>query len=131
MLSFRTMRLGCEWHTRKAFVIFAALPILSCVSTQSKYTALGAKRAPRAENCSVDVFRDGTPQKPFERISRLDYHVEKTGFAGSEFASALPELRKQACHSGADAIIEIQERRTWHIENRGYHVTATGIKYTE
>ena len=43
----------------------------------------------------------------------------------------LPELKKQACLSGADAIAEIQERSTRHIENRGYHVTATGIKFKE
>ena len=131
MLSCGARRLACGKQARKVFVVLAAISALSCASTQSRYMALGAKHAPRAENCSVEVFRDSNPQKPFERISRLDYHVEKTGFAESDFASALPELKKQACLSGADAIVEIQERSTRHIENRGYHVTATGIKFKE
>jgi hypothetical protein len=62
-------------------------------------------------------------------LPRLDVHLEKTHFISSDFESALPELRKQACLSGADAIIEIQEQSTGYLEMRSYHVTATGIKY--
>ena len=129
MLSNGTTRLGRRQRARNVLGTFAALFVVSCVSTQSRYIALGAKYPSRSEDCSVEIFRHGSPQKPFERISRLDYHVEKTGFVNSDFDSAQPELEKQACLSGADAIIEIHERRTSHIENRGYHVTATGIKY--
>ena len=43
----------------------------------------------------------------------------------------MPELLKQARLSGADAIINIQERKSALNESRSLHVTATGIKYTD
>jgi len=77
------------------------------------------------------VFRDAPPQRPFTRISRLDVHFEKTAFIGSSLDGALPELKKQARLSGADAIIEIRERTSMVGETKVYHVTATGIRYTD
>lgn len=111
--------------------VLVGLLLASCATTQSRYIALGQKVPPRAEDCSVAIFKETPPQKAFERTSRLDVHIEKTHFLDSDFESALPELRKQACLSGADAIIDIQERSTRHLENRAYHVTATGIKFKE
>ncbi|MFN2645839.1 MAG: hypothetical protein ABR570_12660 [Burkholderiales bacterium] len=58
--------------------------------------------------------------------------MESTHFIKPDFESALPELKKQACLSGADAIIEVQETSTqFRVENHSYHVTATGIKFRE
>lgn len=106
--------------------------LISCATTQSRNVALGKTYSPRAENCSIAVHKDTLPQQAFERISRLDVHIERTHFSQSDFESALPELKRQACLSGADAIIEIQERSSsFRFENRAYHVTATGIKFKE
>jgi hypothetical protein len=69
------------------------------------------------------------PNKPFNRIARLDVHLEKTGFVRSSFDDALPELKKQARQAGADAVIEIQEIRSQILETMVYHVTATGVRY--
>jgi len=73
----------------------------------------------------------GAPGKEFVRISRVDVHLEKSAFIASAFEDALPELKKQACLSGADAIIEIREQSSSILETRAYHVTATGIKYKD
>jgi hypothetical protein len=86
---------------------------------------------PKPENYEVDVFKEGTPDRPFIRVSRLDVHLEKTHFIGSGLNNALPELKRQARLSGADAIIEIQERFSMVGETRIYHVTATGIRYAD
>jgi hypothetical protein len=114
---------------KSTIAVSLALLTCSCATTQARFVALGQKYPPRPENCVVGIYKGMLPQRAFERVSRLDLHIEKTFFAESDLESALPEIKKQACLSGADAIIEIQERTTRHIENRAYHLTATGIKF--
>lgn len=112
-------------------ILFVSMLTTSCATTQSRYVMLGQPYSARAEDCNVEVFRNGSPSKEFIKISRLDVHMEKTHFIKSGFEGALPELKKQACLSGSDAIIDIQERSSSYIETKSYHVTATGIKYKE
>jgi hypothetical protein len=113
-------------------IVFLGTLLVSCATTQSRFTPLGQAVPSRPGDCSVAVLKDSVPQKAFERVSRLDVHLERTGFAQADLDSALPELKKQACLSGADAIIEIEERSTgFRFENRAYHVTATGIKFKD
>lgn len=107
-----------------------ALFMVSCATTQSRYTMLGDSYSAKSEGYDIQVFRDGVPQRLFVKISRLDVHLEKSHFIGSSFDDALPELKKQARLSGADAIIEIRESSSMVLETRIYHVTATGIRYT-
>jgi hypothetical protein len=92
---------------------------------------LGQSYSPKKENYEVQVFLNNTPKRPFLKISRLDVHLEKTFFVGSSLSEALPELKKQARLSGADAIIEIRETRLTVVEALVYHVTATGIRYSD
>jgi hypothetical protein len=92
---------------------------------------LGQSYPPKPDAYDVQVFRDGVPKRPFVRISRLDVHLEKSHFIGLSLDNALPELKKQARLSGADAVIEIRENSSMRIETRIYHVTATGIRYTD
>jgi len=98
---------------------------------QSRYVMLGETYPPRPEGYEIEVFRTGLPERPFVKTSRLDVHLEKTHFIGSSLKDALPELKKQARLSGADAIIKIEERSSKVGETRIYHVTATGIRYTD
>jgi hypothetical protein len=116
---------------RGAHVALSALLCFSsgCATTQSRISFLGEHYPPRATDAAVEVFRDGVPDKPFNRIARLDVHLEKTGFVTSRFEDALPELKKQARQAGADAVIEIQEMRSQILETMVYHVTATGVRY--
>jgi uncharacterized protein YbjQ (UPF0145 family) len=112
---------------------YVALCVLLCVSgcatTQSHISYLGERYPPRAAAAAVEVFRDGVPNRAFNRIARLDVHLEKTGFVKSYFEEALPELKKQARQAGADAVIEIEEKRSQILETMVYHVTATGVRY--
>jgi hypothetical protein len=118
--------------TRRALgLCLIVLLTASCSSTQSRYVMLGRPYAPRPEGYDVQVFRDGPPQRPFVRISRLDVHVEKTYFMRPSFEDAVAELKEQARLSGADAIIDVQERSSTLNETGIYHVTATGIRYTD
>jgi len=112
-------------------ILLVVILLTSCATTQSRYSMLGQSYPSRAEDCKVDIFKTGSPDKKFIKVSRLDVHLEKTHFIGSSFEDALPELKKQACKSGADAIIDVQERSSMVGETKIYHVTATGIKYLE
>ena len=106
--------------------------IISCATMQSRYIMLVDKKYPsRPEGYKIEVFRTGIPDRPFIKIARLDVHIEKTHFIGSNFEDALPELKKQARLAGADAIIDIQERTSRVLETKVYHVTATAIRYIE
>lgn len=112
---------------------YVALGVLLCFSgcatTQSHISFLAEHYPPRAADAAVEVFRDGVPNRAFNRIARLDVHLEKTGFVKSSFAGALSELKKQARQAGADAVIEIEEKRSQILETMVYHVTATGVRY--
>jgi hypothetical protein len=106
--------------------------LASCAASQSRFTPLGGAHAARPPDASVDVFERGTPDRPFTRVARLDVHVERTHWVGFELADVMEDLMRQARLAGADAIIEIQERRsTMNLETKVYHVTATGIRYED
>ena len=110
-------------------LVLAGWAVASCATTQSRFVPLGQPYPSRGEDCSVEVFKTGTPGQDFVRISRIDVHLEKTHFIRPRFEDALPELKRQACLSGADAVIAIQDRSTALGETEAYHVIATGIKY--
>ena len=114
-------------------ISLAVILAASCATTQSRYSTLseGYSSQPLSEDYKVEVFRSGNPQKPFVKIARLDVHLEKTHFIGSNLDNALPELVRQARLSGAQAIIDIDETNSRVGETMIYHVTATGIRYTD
>lgn len=109
-----------------AIVIAAA----ACGVKQSRYVMLGERFPARPPDASVEVFRSEPPARPFQRISRVEVHLEHS-LGMPSFEAALPELKKQAQLSGADAIIEIEETRRWYAETGIYHVIGIGIRYSE
>ena len=114
---------------RNLALCLTAIFAVSCATSQSRYSMLGPSFPPKSEGSEVQVFRGPAPERPFIKISRLDVHLEKAVFIGSSLDDALPELKKQARLSGADAIIEIRELSSMVGETKVYHVTATGIRY--
>ena len=102
-----------------------------CASTLRRHEFLGPSFPARAADAPVEVFKTDPPTRAFIKIARLDVHLEKTGFVTSNLDNALPELKKQARAAGADAIIEITETRSQHLETMMYHVTAYGIRYSD
>jgi hypothetical protein len=109
----------------------SAFLAVSCATSRSRYVPLGKVYPPKPEEYPVEVFKTGLPPRVFEKISRLDVHLEKAFFVGSSLETALPELKRQARLSGADAIIDIRETSSMVGETKIYHVTATGIRYTD
>ena len=113
-------------------VVGLALGVLltGCATTnRSGFTPIGSTHPARAAGCEVEIFQRDLPARDFARIARLDVHIEWSAWFEPRLADAVAELRKQACLAGADAIIDLDERRGSHIETKRYHVTATGIIY--
>ena len=106
--------------------------LVGCATEVGNHTLLKQGYAPKPADFPVEVFTNGVPTRPFERVAILDAHCESQGFMVPNLQNdGLPVLIKQARQSGCDAIIEIEERRpaNWTLETRTLHFTAVGIAY--
>jgi hypothetical protein len=109
--------------------VLIALCLTACATTQGKFRPLGASYPPKAADFAVEVFENGAPLRPYERIARLDAHFEKTTFITTSHSAGLMELKQQARAAGADAIIEVREKRSQVGETMILHVSGMGIRY--
>ena len=114
----------------RARLALAGLVLLAgCVTHRSQFTPLAGPQPPRAEGCEVEIFHDRRPDRAFLPVARIDVHIEYSLWSRPSLDDAAREVKRQACLAGADAVIDLEERRGAHIETKRYHVTATGIKY--
>lgn len=111
--------------------VFLASCLSACAATTSNYRPIGQSYPPRPANCAVLIFKDQSPDRPYAAISRLNVHLEKTFFTPSDFSSASGELKRQACLSGADAVIGIEEKNSSYLETRIYNLSATGVRFLD
>jgi hypothetical protein len=102
--------------------------IAGCTNTLGQRESIGGARAGKPADCPIDVYRT-EPTRPYVKVARLDTHLETTYFFSPSLDDALTELKRQACLSGADALMEIRERSSGYLETRSYHVTAAGIAF--
>jgi hypothetical protein len=114
---------------RAVMMIALLVLIAGCATTRARFVPLGDAQPPRGAGCDPEIFRDRVPGREFSRVSRIDVHMERTLFRQPSFQDAIPELRRQACLSGAEAVVDIEEREGALVENRSYHVTGFGVKY--
>ena len=116
------------WLSCLAAVLFLA----GCATEVGQYTLLGKRYAAKPADSTIEVYTNGLPTRPFERVAFLDAHCESQFWdtPGLE-TDAIPELKRQARAAGCDAIVEIEVRKpsNWTLETRTIHVTATGIVY--
>jgi hypothetical protein len=111
--------------------VFLALGLCGCATTTGNYRPVGGHYPPRAANCDIQIIKDPSSARAHVAISRLNVHLEKTFFVPSDFSSARSELKRQACLSGADAVIDIEEKTSSYLETRIYNVSATGIRFLD
>jgi hypothetical protein len=116
---------------RAMCVIFLASSLAGCATTIGNYRPLNGHYPPRPADCRVDIFKNQSPASPYTAISRLNVHLEKTFFVPSDLASAHGELQRQACLSGADGVVDIEETNSSYLETRIYNLSATGIHYLD
>lgn len=115
----------------RVWVVFLASGLGGCMATTGTYRPLNERNPARPADCDISVFKAQPPARPYVAISQLNVHLEKTFFAPSDFSSASGELRKQACLSGADGVIDIQEKNSSYLETRIYNLSATGIRFLD
>lgn len=107
-----------------------AVLCVACATSQSGFRPLGSATYPaKPADSAIEVFEGEPPSRAFDRIARLDAHYEKTHFISTSRETAIAELKKQARAAGADAIIEIEEKRSQVGETLILHVSATAIRY--
>jgi len=91
---------------RAATILPGVLLAGACVTT--KYVATGAVYPPREEGCVVEVFSTAPPQRPYEEIGLVE---AEGSLWKADLEDVLPELRKEACHVGGDALVLLSANR--------------------
>jgi hypothetical protein len=110
----------------------AGLLLTGCSTVQPTAFPIGNRLHPaKASTAPVQLFRDALPDRKYEPVAKLNVHLEKTHFIPSTFAEALPKLEDLARRHGADAIIQIEEKKSRLNETFIYNVTATAIVFTD
>lgn len=113
-----------------ALILLSATLLSGCASSQARMQPIGDLTRPaRPAACAVEVWRTGQPSRPFIKVARLDVHREATYFLQPSFDDLLPDLKRQACLAGADAVIDIVETKGGYLETSSLHLTATAIVY--
>lgn len=113
----------------RVVVLFGLCTLLASCTTSARYMRIGEPQRARSDDCAIEFFRGENPRRDFVRIARLDVHKEWAGWVQPTLDDVEPELRRQACRAGADAVIEIEQLTSRHLETRRLHVIATGIKW--
>lgn len=106
--------------------------IAGCATEVSDHVFIKQTYPAKPQNYQVEVFTNGLPQRPFERVAILDVHCEGQGFIDPTINKAIPVFIKEARAAGCDAVIEIQEAKTpanWTLETRVKHYTGIGVIY--
>lgn len=116
---------------RTASLIFLAFGLSACAATTGNYRPISEHYPPRPADCDVQIFKNQLPGRPYAAIAQLNVHLEKTFFVPSDFSSASGELKRQACLSGADAVIDVAEKKSSYLETRIYNLSATGIRFLD
>ena len=95
-------------------------------------SAANAAASPAAQaqgQDEIEVFAAPPPGRALRPVSHLDLYVEKKGSGDPKLEDVLPELRRQARLSGAEAVTDVQ----WTLQEKSgpavYHVTATGVVF--
>jgi hypothetical protein len=124
---------GASIFPRFAAVVAIALLVAGCATEVGQHTFLKQAYPARPADSPVDVYTNGLPTRPFERVAILDVQCESQGYMTPSLQQdGLPVLIKQARAAGCDAVIEIEEVKSpenWTLETKVKHFTGIGIIY--
>ena len=128
------MRILRDRRLRAVAVVVSAAVVAGCASatfipTREIFPA-------RPENCAIEVFSSKVPDRAYEEIGI----IEGEGMLGKEsLLDVLPEMKKEACLAGGDALILTSSERTVNVSGSGdflssdeeLHAVATVIVWTD
>ena len=101
---------------------------------RSKVELVGPKRTARPTDCAVEIFNDKKPEKQYETVARLDVYVRRNKLTQGRqavYEEAVPELKKQACKTGADAVIVLRQTVSQSGEFKLLYVKAEAIHFPD
>src|SRR6266853_1935896 len=94
-------------HLRLASALSAALLLIGCASQVASHTFLKQSYPARPNNQTIDIFTNGLPARPFERVAIIDVHCESQYFAPPDLQKdGFPLFRREARAAGCDAVID-------------------------
>ena len=114
-------------------MFFGALAVIvtACASTTSSYIPKGETYAAKPVNHPITVYSDANKiEKAYVEIAEV-FTSSEAHLQSLKLEDALVELKIQAREAGGDAIIDIKEKRSRHLEAGLYIVEATAIRFTE
>ena len=114
----------------RSLLALLCLSLTACVSVQPIAFPIGPPHRPKSSAATV-VILEALPVRPYEPVARLNVHIEKTFLIPSAFDEARPKLMDLARQHGADAIIQVAEKKSRLNETFIYNVTATAIAFTD
>jgi len=114
-------------------LLVLSLGLTGCISSvQPTAFPVGDKHlAAKPSGTPIQLFKDAKPTRPFDVVAKLNVHIEKTFFIPSAFDEALPKLEELARQQGADALVDIVEKKSRLNETFIYNVTATAVAFSD
>ena len=107
--------------------------VAGCATEVANFVPIGTPRPPKPANHPIEIYTNGVPSKPYDRVAILDVHCESQAFMTPNLEhDAIPVFIIQARKAGCDAVIEIEDRTSqgsWSLETKTKHFTGTGIAF--
>ena len=101
------------------------------MSVQTNAFPVGARHPAKPTDAPVLWFRESMPSRAYEVVARLNVHIEKTFFIPTAFDEAKPELEAIARRHGADAIMNVEEKKSRLNETIIFNVSATAVVFKD
>jgi len=113
------MRILRDRRLRAIVVVVSAALVAGCAS--ATFIPTGRTFPAKPENCTIEVFSSKVPDRAYEEIGI----IEGEGMLGKEsLLDVLPEMKKEACLAGGDALIITSSERTVSVSGDGDFVSS-------
>lgn len=110
--------------------LFVTLAATGCSS--ARFIPTGSSYGARPEDCAIEVFSSRVPDRPYEEIGILE---GEGSWGRDSLVDVLPEMKKEACLAGGDAIIMMSTSKSVDVydEHSDQVMTAhaTVIRWTD
>ncbi len=125
-------------HIDRRTLILLLIPLVAIAAgcASAEFIPTGKVYPAKPANCELEVFSSRTPDRPYEEIGI----IEGEGSMGSDsLEDVLPEMIKEACLAGGDALILTSSQRAVTVSgdadflssDEELHTVATVIVWTD
>lgn len=112
--------------------LLGCLAVLACSGVTRNVEVVGAPLAARPPSCPIEILAE-SPDRSYRVVANIDAYVRRnkaTGGPRGVLEDALPELRKQGCAAGADAVVVLNQTVSQSGEFKLLYVKAVAIQYS-